>query len=103
MVEKVEYLSEARNRRASPQWYPLLHSHLYAMDRLADEGLTRDDRAVQPHAIDARDLQPASVAAADHLRALTGPVEVNATELEALPDFPDAVEDQTMPLIAFGQ
>ena len=35
--------------------------------------------------------------------ALTGAVEVDAADLEALPDFPDAVEHQAMPLIALGE
>ena len=74
------------------------------MNRLADERLARDDRAVAARmAIDARNLQPAGVAAADDLRALAGTVEVDAAHLEAVAHLPDAVEDQPMTLIAIRE
>src|SRR5712664_3743817 len=73
------------------------------MDRLADETFARDGRAVEPQPVDAGDAEPARIAAADDLGALARAVEIDPAQLQALPDLPDAVEHQAVPLIGFGQ
>src|SRR5581483_11772300 len=45
-VEQVEHLEAAREVRLAVQRNPLQETHLHAVDRLADEALTRNDAAV---------------------------------------------------------
>src|SRR5205823_4422267 len=102
-VEQVEHFQKAIDRHSAAQSHTFLQAHLDAVDRLANEALARNNRSVQSHSIAAVELKIAGIAAADHLRSLTGAVKVPSAQLEAVPDLPDAVEDQPMTLIGFRQ
>src|SRR5437763_1849709 len=102
-VEQVEHFREEIDRRMTAELHTLLNAHLHPMDRIPDEALSRDDRAVEPQPVNAGDAQTARVAAADDLRALAGAVEIDATQLQAAGHLPAAVEHEPVPLIGFSQ
>jgi ribosomal protein L16/L10AE len=52
------------------QLHTLLQPQIDPVNRCADDRFARVDRAFQPQAIDARDLEAARVAAAERLRPL---------------------------------
>ena len=68
------------------------------MDRLADERVPRDDRAIGTQPIAALPAL-AQVAAVRVGEALTRPVEIQPAHLEAATDLPDAVERPAMALV----
>src|SRR6266550_9084920 len=108
-VEQVEHLETPIERRFAVQRNALQEPQLHAMERRADEAVARNDaavrplRVVEPQSIDASDLQPARIAAADDLAAKTGPVEIDAARLESAAHLPDAVEHRTVALIGGAQ
>src|SRR5438876_4432986 len=83
----------------------LQKTNLHTMKRGAHEALARDDaairalRIVESEAIDAGDLQSASVAPADNLATQPRAVEIDSAQLEAVPHLPDPVEHRAVPLI----
>ena len=78
---------------------PLLEPHVRPVLHRLDEAVARDDRAVRTQPAFTAGPVAAQVAAVVGRRTVAGAEVVVAAHLEALPDFPDAVDDQAMPLV----
>src|SRR5712691_463579 len=99
VVEDVEDLDEPFGFHAWAQREALLQAHVDAVNRLADEVVQRNDRAVWPQAVAARVARKTHIAAVCRRQALAGSEEIDAAHLQAVLQLPDTVEDRAVTLI----
>src|SRR4029434_1204763 len=98
-VEQVERLGNQVNLHAIGQREPLLESHVRPILHRLDKAVARDDRAVRTQPSFTTGPVAAQVAAVVGGRTVARAEVVVAAQLEALPDFPDAVGDEAMALV----
>src|SRR5204863_5085414 len=102
MIEQIEDLENAVDSRAADERNPLLEPHVHAVNRIANQIVARQNRAVgaqarAPHGaapfiaiIDARIRKP----------ALAGAEEIDAAQLKSVAELPNAVDDGPLTLVS---
>src|SRR5262249_55118218 len=95
VVEQVERLHDAIDPSSAAQSKSPLEPQVHAVQRLLSKIVARHDGAIRPQAT-AASARLSEIGAVRALIEKAVAVEIEATQLETIPDLPDAVEDRPM-------
>src|SRR5467141_3006671 len=104
MIEQVEHLEHPVDLPVAAKRQCLLEPHVHTVERIAHEAGARDNRPVpaEPGGADDADGAPfvAEVGAEVDPATLARTVEIDPTQLDAVSEVPNAVEDGPMALVS---